>query len=713
VILATQYYRAPFPRRERWEADLAEIRATGFDAIGLLIPWAWVEPAPDAWEWEDHDAVIEAAGAAGLKVIPCAMTEMQPLWIHRELPDAHMVDHMGRAVVSSQLSYTHFGIMPGACTDHPAARERAGRFMTALAERYAGAEQILMWDCWNELRWITQADGYVCHCEHTLAAFRAWLRERFGDLDGLNAAWQRRYRSWEDVVPAKLPCRTYTDAMAYAAFLAHRTTTDLAWRRDAIRAGDGSRPVTAHTAFPSAWCTGEFFEYEPALARGNDWDLADLVDGFGSSHFPAWIHTSPLDYGARLEAARCAAGEKPYWVAELQGGAAGHGMQPMAPVAGALQARWVWSGIARGAKGVSFWCWRDEVFGRESGGFGIVGEDGHREERLAHLRRTAGLLREHAALLDAYRPDPARVGVVLEPETYRLDWAATLGGGLTASGTDAYQAGHAVQGYLRAFERLQIPYDLLDPAHAQDLGAYRLIVLPWPLVVDEALGERLLAWVHAGGTLLVEAGLDAFDAAGLYRYPDERPFARALGLRALGRRPLDGRALTCDVGGARFALPAATWVEPLAAGEGDEALGADERGAVVVRRRLGAGGVVALGSHPSIAHWAQRSEDFERFLHAMAADAGALPALRCDHADGERLQWRLGRAGPAAVLVVFNEGDEEMDVTFTAPTGALPEGAARDVAAGAAAALERAGDELRLRVRLGAEAYAVVVVEEA
>jgi len=293
VILATQYYRAPFPRRERWRDDLAKIRATGFDAIGTLIPWAWVEPAPGAYEWDDHDELIEAAGDAGLKVIPCFMTEMQPLWIHRELPGMHMVDHTGRAVVSSQLSYTHFGLMPGACTDHPEVRERATAFMTALARRYAAADAILMWDCWNEMRWLTQADGWVCHCERTVEAFRAYLRDCYESLDGLNDAWQRRYRSWEDVVPAKLPCRTSTDAMAYAAFLSHRTANELRWRRAAVLDGDATRPVTAHTSFPAPWSTGEYTEYEPPLARGNDWELAELVDGFGSSHFPAWMHGLP------------------------------------------------------------------------------------------------------------------------------------------------------------------------------------------------------------------------------------------------------------------------------------------------------------------------------------------------------------------------------------------------------------------------------------
>jgi beta-galactosidase len=706
VKLCTQYYRPPFPESARWAEDIAEIRATGFDAIVLTASWAWMEPEPGVYDFADHDELIELAGAHGLQVIVNLWSELQPVWIHRELPDAHMVDHMGHRVISSPLAYAQFGIMPGGCTDHPAVRERAGRFHTATAERYAGVDNLLLWDCWNEIRWLTQSDGYVCHCAHTVARFRGWLQERYGDLDGLNAAWHRRYRSWEDVMPSKLPTRTYTDVMAFQAFLTRRAAEDLRWRRDAVRAGDASRPILAHTAFPSAWCSGEFFEYEPALARGNDWELADQVDGLGSSHFPAWIHPAPSDYGARLEATRSAARDKPCWISELQGGAAGHGLQAMAPVTPDRQTRWIWNGIARGVEGVSFWCWRDEVFGRESAGFGIVGDDGHREGRLVALRGTAALLREHGTLLDAYRPDHARVGVVLEPRTYQLDWAATLGAGLTSSGSDQFQAAHSVQGYLRALERLQIPYDVVDPASAEDLSHYALLVLPWPLVVEPGFAARVLAWTRAGGTLLTEAELDAFDDAGLYRYPGERPFAAALGLRGLGRRPLDDRPLAFAFDGARGELRTATWVEPLEAA-GAETLASDERGTTMLRHAVGNGELVAVGTYPALAYWHEPDAGFERLLHAVIARAGGLPPLRCDQSDGDVVQWRTGPAGSARLLFVINEGPAAT-ATFRAPVDFG--GVARDLVTGEPVPLVREGGEVELRVSLAAGGHHIIVL---
>jgi beta-galactosidase len=79
VKLCTQYYRPPFPEPHRWEDDLARIRATGFDAIVLTASWAWIEPEPGRYDFSDFDALIEAAGRAGLEVIVNTWSELQPV----------------------------------------------------------------------------------------------------------------------------------------------------------------------------------------------------------------------------------------------------------------------------------------------------------------------------------------------------------------------------------------------------------------------------------------------------------------------------------------------------------------------------------------------------------------------------------------------------------------------------------------------------------
>lgn len=689
MLLTAQYYRPPFPRPSRWQADLAAIAETGFDAIVVSLPWSWVEPEPGRFRYDDYDRLFEAAGARGLGVIINLWTEIQPVWIHREVPDAHMVDHTGRKVVSSTLAYMHFGVIPGGCTDHPVIRARAGEFMRETARRYAGLPNLLQWDCWNEMRWLSQTDGYVCYCPHTLARYQEWLRRKYGELDALNEAWLRRYCDWRDIVPPNLPTRTYTDSMAWQEFITQRTSEDLRWRYECVRSVDAKRPIVAHAAFPSTLATGKFFAYEMALTRGNDWELAKQVDGFGGSHFPAWLRFPAPLVGAAMESARCAAADKPYAIAELQGGASSHGLQPQQPVSGPMQARWLWSGIARGAKTVNFWCWRDEVFGRESGGFGIVGNDGFRDSRLHHLRRAAAVLREHRQLLDDYRPEPAQVGVVFEPGTYRLDWAARMPNDPADQALPPFPAGHSLQAYLCALECLQIPYDVVETGQDVSLSRYRLLVLPWPLVVDERFAQAVLAWVHAGGTLLTEAGLGSFTATGLFNYPDERDFAARLGLIVAGRRPLDVDRLAFRFDGCSGTLKLSRWLEPFVGPDlEDLAAGSDSR--LLVRRRLGAGTVIGVGSFVAAGYWESRYTDFEVFLNKIAEQAGVQRSFQCSLGDGALLQWRFGSSHAPLLFVTSHAGN--VPTRWEIRTGVLADATrATDLLDGRGVAIERRG----------------------
>ncbi|GAB3652656.1 beta-galactosidase [Glycomyces tarimensis] len=63
------YFRLP---REVWEARLAQVRATGYRAIDVYLPWNFHETAPRVWDFEgrrDVGAFLDLAHEAGLAVI--------------------------------------------------------------------------------------------------------------------------------------------------------------------------------------------------------------------------------------------------------------------------------------------------------------------------------------------------------------------------------------------------------------------------------------------------------------------------------------------------------------------------------------------------------------------------------------------------------------------------------------------------------------------
>lgn len=679
-FLGTQYYRPPFPETRHWRADLEQMRETGLDVVQLWVCWGWVEPRPGEFRFDDYDELIEAAQAAGLGVVLSTIAEIHPFWVPRIVPGATMVNELGVPIVSSPRRECNVGLTPGGCFDHPELRERMGGFLSAVAARYADHPALAAWDIWNETRWTIQSDAYACYCPSTLAAFRRWLLDRHGDLNGVNSAWRRRYDTIEDVMPGKAPGRPFTDLMEFQAFLQWRARDHMAWRARIFRDADAGHPVTAHSAFPPT-LSGSLDE-EMSVARGNDFELAELVDAFGCSQFPAWGGMTPawqtgsdIELATRFEAAYWAAGRSDAWVSELQGGGICRGFEVYEPVAGDRQARWVWSAISRGMKGAIFWAWRDEVFGYEAGGFGITGSDGLAASRLAELRRLSGTLREHRELLGAYQPDPPEVGVLFSAPAYQLEWAQD-------GSSESAQA--SVVGWMTTLERMQVPYRVLDSGHLDELDSVRLLVMPWPLVIDDVAAGRIAEWVRAGGHVITEAELAAYDTLGFYRYGPDRPLAVALGVSHQGRRPLAGNpVLTLGAGAGK--LPTAVLVEVISDSAG-EVLGRTESGeAAIVRSAAGNGAVVAVGSFPGQPAAKERSAALEQLLSEALDAAGVAPAFRCLPGDGEVLQWRTGTDGRGTRLLFVMTQLADTPVTVSPAAGLAGPGAeATDLLGGAA-----------------------------
>ncbi len=658
MFLGVQYHRPPFPRRKYWADDLSKIRDAGFHAVQFWALWGWIESTPGHYDYDDLDELMSLAAARGLKAVISTCAEAQPFWIHRKIPDSEMVNHLGHRVQSVTRVECQGGITPGGCTDNPRVAEAMGRFLTGIASHYAGRPELIGWDCWNEMRWTVHAEGRTCYCEHSIAAWRNWLRKKYGDLAGLNDAWQRRYESWQDVQPGRQVERAYSEMIEFNRWLTWRAAEHLKFRYERIRAGDPDALIVAHCADPSVQSQGREYlpggNHEQSLSRGVDWDLADQVDGYGCSHFPFWgVGFDDEGFGIRVESSRSANRGKALWVSELQGGSARDGIMAHRSVEAVHQQRWVINGMARGAKAVIFWCWRDEVFGRESSGFGLNGWDGLAEERLAAMRETRKLIDTHHEEIEQYQPDALRVGILFTPENYLLEWAQT---GLSR------EAAGAINGYARALERMQIPYLFVESNHLDVLDGLSVLLMPWSLVLPPHAAKAVEAFIKRGGRVLLEAETDAFDRVGLYRYPDERPFMQALGLRDCGRRFLpDGTVLTARLEGKEVELMPGKFITPLlVSAEDAQVLSEDAtHGPLIARRQIGAGAAYVVGSFLGAVYQQRHHPGLEAFIAHVCADAGLTPDFEVTGDGGmEALQWRTGLSGGKRLLWVMNGGGD-------------------------------------------------------
>lgn len=639
-LLGVQYYRPPFPDRERWFEDLSDIAAAGFDTVQFWVVWGWVESTPGQYQFEDYDTLINLADQVGLKVVLSTIGEIHPFWLPRVIPDSATVDHLGRTQTSSLRGECNVGLTPGGCIDHPQVMRRMSLFLTAVARHFGGRENLVAIDLWNETRWSVESDGFLCYCDYTVSRFRSWLQERYGSLDGLNAAWRRRYSSWEDVQPGKKPDMPYTDNVAFQEFLVWRCRDHLEKRVQATRQGCPDVFLSAHSADPSPAFSG--FAFERALSRGNDFELAPLVDSWGSSHFPIIQAYGDDEFRVRIQCGVGAAWNNEAWISELQGGSGRQGLEVQPPVTASQQQTWLWSALSRGVTSVLFWCWRDEVFGRESSGWGLAGADGRAEERIAAMRTARAALIALDESLQTYEPEPATVGLVFSPRGHLLDWAQ--------SGAEANSSRDSFFGWGLALEAANVPYRVLDADALDGLERLRVLLIPWPLALPASAISRIAAWVRDGGILISESEYGAYDDESFYRAPDLRSAELQLDFLSRGRRPLAGE-LPLAVTQSSLRLGGSEWLEDLRGPDGSEGN--------VLDYPLGSGRVVMFGSFPGIA-FARGAGQLDAFVDEICGQVDNVLTLRGAQ---QGVRFTSGRTQTGRLVFAFGEPGQQISLS--------------------------------------------------
>ncbi|HWB95605.1 MAG TPA: beta-galactosidase, partial [Bryobacteraceae bacterium] len=496
-------------KKEIWRKDIRQIKALGFNTVRTWIDWATGEPREHEYHFENLDVILELAQEEGLKVFLQVYMDSAPRWVGAKYPDSLFISSNGAAVVPESS--------PGYCMDHPGVRKADLAFYAALAERVRRSPAFIGWDLWSEphvINWATPSyipNPEFCFCKNTLAKFRSWLRKKYGDIDKLNTAWYRQYQNWDEVEPGRMSTiLSYTDYIDWKTFIADKLGDDLHDRYLAVKQVAPDRIVTSHAAAVGLFTSPSYWEGQP-----DDWTMARQVDYYGTSFYPK--HSGFVDRdvpwrGALLDFTRSfgyADRRGGFYVGELQGGFGTVALNVSPTVTPEDIRVWAWSALSRGAKGINFYAWYPMSSGYESGGFGLIQLDGSITERARVAGSVARVVdRNQRLFLDA-RPPQAEVAVIYNPLSHfiggRQRGAATGGPQGEVAGIER----DSLLGVYRALFGRNVP---LDYVHIQELSEevlkpYKLVILPYPLMLPEASAAPLKRYVENGGALVAEARL--------------------------------------------------------------------------------------------------------------------------------------------------------------------------------------------------------------
>ena len=490
-----------------WKEDLLKIKQLGFNTVRTWVEWNVAELEEGKYHLENLELLLRLADEVGLKVIVQVYVDSAPEWVGKKYPDGRYAAQDGLPIPSQAA--------PGFCFDHRGVRKATLDFFKEVARHAAASPAFYGWDLWSEpaaLNWARigyKSEPMFCYCPSSQERFRQWLKEKYQTLDRLNEAWHRTFTDWSQVEPPRYgTILTYTDFMDWRTYYGYKLAADLAMRNQAVKVVDPAHVTTSHAPNPSPLVRTLADPYDPT----DDFLMKNSVDLFGTSFYPKLLapeHNWTLERRVlAMDLTSGMTGGRGFYVGELQAGYGVHGNVVGSPVTASDLEMWTWGMVSRGARAINYYAFYPMNAGYESGGYGLIALDGTLTERSRHAGEIARRIEENSDLLLQSRPEQAEVAIVFSPLT-------PLVGGYDEEGSRT-AIHEAVAGYHRMFFERNLPVDVLSSRElAEDeIGRYRLIIVPYPLMLTGEEAKALEEYVSGGGHLFVEARAGWVDERG-------------------------------------------------------------------------------------------------------------------------------------------------------------------------------------------------------
>ncbi|WP_022881262.1 beta-galactosidase [Gryllotalpicola ginsengisoli] len=453
-----------------WREDVELMRRAGVNLVTVgVFAWASLEAEPGVFTFDWLDEVLDLLHSGGIAVDLATPTMAPPVWLSHGHPEVLPVREDGqRFGFGNRLHYD-----PAS----PRYREAAARITDAIAARYAQHPSVAMWHLSNEY-------GPVSWGGASAAAFRDWLRERYGDLEALNDAWYtrfwgQRYTAWEQVEPPEVP-RSWSNPTRRLDFLRFASDVLLecfTTERDIVRRYS-ELPITTN-----------FMRF---YRRADYWRWAQEEDVVALDIYP-----NPGEADSRVAAAlnfdlmRSLKGGP--WVLMEQAASAvsqwpvNNVKRPGMMRAGSYQA------IAHGADTVLFFQWRASRGGHERFHSAMLPHSGTRSRTWREIEALGGELGRIAEVTGA----TSRADVALV-----FDWNAWWGlmetHGLPRNDFDYAELETS---WYRPLLEAHLAVDLASFESALD--GYRCVLVPNAYLVTDAFAQRLARFAEAGGTVVI------------------------------------------------------------------------------------------------------------------------------------------------------------------------------------------------------------------
>lgn len=482
VLYGAAYYHEYMPY-ERLDKDVAMMKEAGISVVRMgESTWSLWEPTEGRFEYAWMDRVVDAMGKAGIKVIMGTPTYSIPTWMFQKHPEM-LARPLGGAA-------TFYGMRQNMDTDNVDFRFYADRLIHKMVEHYRDNPNVIGWQIDNE------TSSYGASNPDVFNGFKEHLKKKFITTDALNKAWFLNYwgqdvNGWEN-----LPSRDSTISTGYklewSRWQQMRVTEYLTWQAGLVR----------KYRRPDQFVTQDF---GGAMRRDvNEHEVSKVLDVAANNpyhgtqdHMDGQNQAEQGDYTRSLKHAN-------YLVTEINAQTTDWtSAYQFPPYDGQLRLD-VYTHLSSGANMVEYWHWASIHSGQETYWKGVLSHDLEPNRAYAEVSRTAHELKKIG---------PSLVNLKIANEVailYSVDSANALDfmpfalapAAQWAMGKTVADYSTVVHQMHRALYNANVGVDFVFPEEA-DFAKYKLIVVPPLYIANDALLERLAAYVKVGGHVLM------------------------------------------------------------------------------------------------------------------------------------------------------------------------------------------------------------------
>lgn len=474
---------------KRWPTDARLMAEAGIRTVRMgEFAWCKMEPREGEYNWDWLDQAIEVLSAERLEVTLCTPTACPPAWAIDKWPD--LLPHLKPGQIKQAGTRRHYTPF------HKGYRTACRAIAKEMAARYGSHPAVIAFQIDNELGGGVEDCGPLAQ-----QAFQTWLEKKYQSTENLNHSlglifWGNEVSAWSQI-PVPLD-RGQNPGLrsAWRNFWSDSWIDFCREQADIIRPLIGKRYLTTN-CFLHRW--GMKVDWHQLMTEAN-------LDIFAFDNYS--LDTVENIYYNRLARSL----SNPYWILEQNCGNTRH------------HHRWpeqeepfelLTSQAAReGAELVSFFRWRQGLFGLEQEHAAVLDHHGRPGEVYERMKALSGQL---ANSPKSAQTKPAQLGIV-------FDWTSAW---LTENSPRPIDYSELMRDRIfRAVHGSGLQAEFLHQPPTKDHPS--LLLLPLLLAFDSKWENYLTEFVEGGGIVVAFPLFFAKNATNQYREEGMGPAMESL-----------------------------------------------------------------------------------------------------------------------------------------------------------------------------------------